>query len=129
MPRKKAWTFRESRLGRGHERNAPSRQRRRAPALHSRGALRHFGQLGARGRAHPAKMNCAGAVLDVHAIEEQHMKLHVQIERAAKALNQRDRAGARHVARHVRLVDQMRGDDTVDDGKHAAHDYRLAREQ
>jgi hypothetical protein len=44
---------------------------------------------------------------DSLVLEKQHVKVQVQIERTAKALNERDRAGARGAPRHAGLVDQM----------------------
>ncbi len=45
----------------------------------------------------------------------------VQIKHAAEALDQRDRAGASCLIRKTRLLDQMRGDDAIDDAQHLAH--------
>ena len=42
-------------------------------------------------------------MFNVHAVEKQHVKVQVQIERAAKALNERDRAGARDAAPNGRI--------------------------
>jgi len=55
-------------------------------------------------------------------------KCRLQIERTPKALDQPHRAGARALATEARLADQMRGDDSVDDGEHRAHDVGAAGE-
>jgi len=46
----------------------------------------------------------------------------VEVERAAKALNQDDRAGLSRLAREPSLLDQMGGDTALDNAQHLAHD-------
>ena len=67
-------------------------------------ALRQFGEFGARGCVDPAEAKRTGGVFDVHPIEKQHVKVQIEIECAAKALNQGDRAGAGRAPMHARLV-------------------------
>ncbi len=57
------------------------------------------------------------------------MEVDVQVERAAEALNQGDRAGLGALAGKPSLPRQVGGDAAVDDGEHLAHDGRVAREQ
>jgi len=56
-----------------------------------RQGLGQSGQLGAGRRLHPAEPQCAVGTLDLHPVEEQHVE--VDVERAAEALDQCDRAG------------------------------------
>lgn len=57
------------------------------------------------------------------------MEVNVQIERGSKPLNQRDGPGVGRLAGKSSLFDRVRGNDTVDDAEHLAHDCRAAREQ
>ena len=50
------------------------------------------------------------------------VKVQMEIERVAKALNQGNRTGAGRVTAHTRLVHQIRGDGPVGESKHPAHD-------
>ncbi len=53
----------------------------------------------------------------------------IQIECRAEALDQRDRAGLGYLFCEARLLDQVCGDDAVDDAQHPAHDLRPTGEQ
>ena len=55
------------------------------------------------------------------------MKVDIQVERTAEALDQRDRTGVAYLAATCRLLDQERGNATVNDAEHFADDRRTAR--
>ena len=55
--------------------------------------------------------------------------MEVQVQRTAETLDQRHRAGARRLAREAGLLDQVAGDDPVDDAEHPARDRWTAGKQ
>ena len=55
--------------------------------------------------------------------------MNVEIEGAAEALDQRDRAGVGGVLCKTRFLDKVRGDDAVDEAQHLAHDLGAGGEQ
>lgn len=57
------------------------------------------------------------------------MEVNIQIQCTAKVLNQGDGAGVRRLASEPRLPDQVRGNHTVDNTQHPAHDRRTAGQQ
>jgi len=60
-----------------------------------------WGQLGgfiARRRLHPPEPDGFIGMVDIHPIEEQRVKIDIRIQRAAKALDQGDRAGVGRLA-------------------------------
>lgn len=65
----------------------------------------------------------------VHAIRYQHMEMHVQVQRTAKALNQGDRAALPRGPCEIGLVDQKSTDGAVYDPQRLAHCGRIADEQ
>ena len=54
--------------------------------------VRQLRELLSGGRLDPAKPGSPIGTVDVHPIEEQHVKVDIQIERRAKALDEGDRA-------------------------------------
>ena len=64
-----------------------------------------------------------------HIIEKQHVEVDVEIQSAAKALDQSDRPGLGRATGEPRLLDPLRGDAAVDDAEHLPHDFGLAREK
>lgn len=60
-------------------------------------------------RLDPPKPRGSFGTVDVDPIEEQHMEVNIQVQRAAEALDQRDGAGACRFVRQPRLFNQMRG--------------------
>ena len=105
-----------------------------APALEETAdAVRERGgqgvQLGARRRRHAAKAQRAVGTLDVNAVEDKHVEVHIEVQRAAEALDQRHRACPRVLAREPSLADQVRGEAAMDDAEHRAHDRRFVGEQ
>jgi len=88
-----------------------------------------FGELGTARRPHPAESRRSVGALDIHPVEEQHMEVNIQIQRTAKTLDQRDRAGVRRLMRQSGLLDQVRSNHPVNDAEHLAHDRRAAGEQ
>ena len=67
--------------------------------------------------------------LDVHTVWKKHVKVDVEIERTPKSLDQRHRTGVGGHFCKTRLFDQMRGNGSVDDPQHFAHDAWAAGEQ
>lgn len=65
----------------------------------------------------------------VHPVQPQHVEMHVEIERAAEALDQRDRTAARVGPLDARLIRQPAADDPLHDAQHRADHLRLAGEQ
>ena len=55
--------------------------------------------------------------------------MHVEVQRAAEALDQRHRACLPVLARETGLADQVRGEAAMDDAEHRAHGRRLLGEQ
>lgn len=78
------------------------------------------GQLGAGWGPHPTKPQRAVGTLDVHPVEEEHVEVDVEVQRAAEALDQGDRAGLGRLTRKARLLDQVRGYAAIDDAEHPA---------
>ena len=70
----------------------------------------------------PAKPGCSIGTLNVYAIEEQHVKVNVEVQCTTEALDQGDGTGLGRIVGMACFLDQMRGDDAVDDAKHPAHD-------
>jgi len=65
----------------------------------------------------------------VHAVEPQHVKVDIQVERAAEALDQRHRAALRDGAVNARLSRQPSCDHAMHDAQHRADGVGLAGEQ
>ncbi len=65
----------------------------------------------------------------IHAIEPQHVKVDVHVERAAEALDQRHRAALRAGAFDARLIRQPARDHARDDPQHRADGFGAAGEQ
>ncbi len=57
------------------------------------------------------------------------MKVHIQIQCATKSLNQRYRTSAGCLFRITSLLDQVHGNDAVNDTQHLARDHRTAGEE
>ena len=56
-----------------------------------------LGELSTRWRLHQTEAQRAGGTLDVHSVEEKHVEVDVEVERAAEALDQRDRTRLRRL--------------------------------
>ena len=57
------------------------------------------------------------------------MKVHIKIQGTAKALNERDRAGAGGFVGAPCQLDQVCGNDAIDDAQYLAHDGGPGGEQ
>jgi hypothetical protein len=57
------------------------------------------------------------------------VKVDVEVQRTAEALDQGDRAGPGRLVAMARFLDQMRGNDAVNDAQHLTHDLGPAGEQ
>lgn len=68
-------------------------------------------------------------MVGVHSIEEAHVKVNVEVQRAAETRDQRDRAGVGGLVRKACLLDQVRGDGALDDAEHLFHERRPSGEQ
>ena len=75
--------------------------------------LGQSGQLGAGRCLHPVETQRAIGTLDLNSVQEQHMEMDIQIQCAAKALNQGDRAGLSRPTREPGLPDRVRGDNQL----------------
>ena len=75
----------------------------------------------------PHRMSTGTA--DVHPIQKQHMKVDIQVQCAAKSLDQGHGAGLCHRLCEARFVRQVRGDGTVDDTQCAGHDFGITGKQ
>lgn len=91
--------------------------------------VRQLGKFGAARRVHPTEPGGSMASIDIHAIEEQHVEMDIQIEHRPEPLDQRDCTRSGRVACIACFPDQMRGDDTVNDAQHAPLDLGPAGEQ
>ncbi len=77
-----------------------------------------LGELLSGGRLDPEEL----AAVNVHAVEEQHVEVNVEIQRAAETLDEGDGASASRGVCVTGLVGQMRGNGAVDDAQHTPHD-------
>ncbi|CDK56928.1 hypothetical protein [Escherichia coli IS9] len=68
-------------------------------------------------------------LLDIHTVEKQHVEVNIQIERRSKTLDQGDRARLGHLVGMARFLDQVRGNDAVNDAQHPPHDLGPAGKQ
>lgn len=87
------------------------------------------GKLGAGRCLLPAEAQRAVGVLDIHPVENQHVEVDVEVQRAAEALDLCHRAGLGRLAGESRLFDHARGDAAVNNTEHTGHDLRAADEQ
>ena len=55
--------------------------------------VRQLGEFGAGRRPDPEEPGCSIGTLNVHAIEEQHVKVNVEVQCTAEALDQGDGTG------------------------------------
>ena len=62
------------------------------------------------------------------AAGQLHVEVNVEVQRAAEALDQRHRASMCRLAGKSGLLDQVRGNASVNDAEYLAHDRRAARE-
>lgn len=85
------------------------------------------GQLGAGRLFHPAETQHAIRTLDVYPIEKQHVEVDIEVQRAAEALDQCDRAGLGRLSGESRLLDHVRGDAAVNNTEHTGQDLRGSR--
>ena len=69
------------------------------------------------------------AALVAAAAEHEQVKVDVEIERAAEALDQRHGADHAACARETRLANQMARDRPIDDAEHLRHDLGPGRKQ
>ena len=65
----------------------------------------------------------------IDSVQHQQVKVDVQVQRAAKALDQGHGAGLRGCLGQSRLADQVRGDGPVDDTEHGRQDGRFGGKQ
>lgn len=70
----------------------------------------------------PAKPGLAVGAIDVHAIEEQHVKMNIEIQRTVKALDQGDRTRNGRCVGIPRFLDPMRGNGAADGAPHQVRD-------
>ena len=80
------------------------------------------GALTQRKRAEP--WDCS-----TYTVEKQHVEVNIQIERRSKTLDQGDRARLGHLVGMARFLDQVRGNDAVNDAQHPPHDLGPAGKQ
>ena len=78
-------------------------------------------ELGARGCLDAAKAQRAVETLGVDAVEDEHVEVHVEVQRAAEALDQPHRTRLRALARESGLADQVGGETAMGDAEHRAH--------
>ena len=71
--------------------------------------VRQLGQFGAGRRLDPAETSCSIGTLNLHAIEEQHVKVNVEVQCIAEALDQDYGTGLGRVVGIARFLDQMLG--------------------
>ena len=72
---------------------------------------------------------CTLGASDVNTVQEQHVKMNIQIQGTAKTLDQRDRTGVSSLPGVTGFMDQVRCNGTVHDAQHPGHDRRLGGEQ
>ena len=91
--------------------------------------VRQLGEFLTGRRFDPAKPDSPIEAVDVHPVKEQHVKMDIEVQRRAKALDEGD--GPRHgtVVCIACFRDQMGSDDAMDDAQHPPHDLRPAGEQ
>jgi len=65
----------------------------------------------------------------INTVENEHVEVHVEVQSATEALDQRHGTRLRALARETGLVDQMHGETPMDDAEHLAHDRRLVGEE
>jgi hypothetical protein len=66
---------------------------------------------------------------EVGAVEHEHVKVNVEIERGAKALDQRHGTGHTGRAREPRLLEYVRRDRPVDDAEYLSQRVRIRGKQ
>jgi len=71
------------------------------------------------------KAHRAVGTLDVDAVENEHVEVHVQVQRPAEALDQRHRAGHGAPTSQACPADQVRGEAAMNDAEHGAHRLRI----
>ena len=86
-------------------------------------------ELGARRCSDPTKAQRPVGTLDVDAVEDKQVEVHVEVERAAEVLDQRHRARLRVLLRETGLADQVGGETAMNDAEHRARDRRFVGEQ
>jgi hypothetical protein len=104
---------------------------RQMPAHTVRDLVSQVRQLRGGRRAGAMQARLALWLFDVlrHAIEPQHMKVDIKVERAAKALDQRHRAALRAGALDARLISKPTRDHAMHDPQHRADGLGFACEQ
>jgi len=65
----------------------------------------------------------------IHSLQKQHMKVNIQIQSTAKALDQGHRASLYKGFCKARFMCQVRGDGARDDTQHFAHGFGLTGKQ
>jgi hypothetical protein len=68
-------------------------------------------------------------VAPIHAVDEDHVQVHVQVQRRAEALDQRDGAGVAGAARQASLAQQMARDRAIHRAQHSVSTAGSGREQ
>jgi hypothetical protein len=72
---------------------------------------------------------CSIGAGEVNTIQEQHVKMNIQVQGTAETLYKRDRACVSGLPGVTGLMDQVRCNGTVNDTQHPAHDGRMAGKQ
>jgi hypothetical protein len=86
-------------------------------------------QLVRTGGSHMAEHRYAGAIGQIHPVQEQHVEVHVQVQRRAETLHQCHRAGLAGGAGEACLVDEAPRDRPVHDAEHQRQGIRISRQQ
>jgi hypothetical protein len=68
-------------------------------------------------------------VLNINTIEKQHVKMHIEIDRTTKMLNQGNCLGVGRRFCMTRFFTYMRGDSAIDNAQCFTHDRRSTGEQ
>ena len=75
------------------------------------------------------KAQFPGLIVDIDPIQKQHMQMHVQVQGAAKALDQGNRAGCCCLFGVSSLINKVSGYDPVDYRQRMAHHCRVGSKQ
>lgn len=88
--------------------------------------MHQSGEYGAGQRLHSTKPGGSIGTAEKSLIEEQHVKMDVEIEQRAKSLDECYGTRPIYILHIACFLDQMCGNDTVDDTQHATHGLRAA---
>jgi len=93
-----------------------------------RDGMRELGQFNTAG-GFCLRQTQRAAAGTVHPVQKQHMKMNIQVQCAAEALDQGHGAGLCCGLCEACLAGQMRGDGAVDNGQRPGHDSGVAVKQ